>query len=382
MLSCVRRVRDVAPRRSPFKNCVREGTGRPVTRPPPGSHFTKGRTVRTSDILCAWRRILAGRLPSLSVEITRECPLSCPGCYAYGANHLGPAGRLENLQDLRGRELVDGILRLVDRYRPLHLSLVGGEPLVRYREITTLLPFLEQRGIHTQVVTSAVRPIPEEWRAARRLNIVVSIDGLWPEHDARRTPATYDRILRHIRGHRITVHCTITRQMTARAGYLGEFVEFWSSRAEVQKIWMSLFTPQLGEKSLEILPPNVRERVIEELCALKSAYSSLELPDGLLESYRHPPADPGSCIFSRTTRTISADLESAITPCQLGGKPDCRQCGCIASAALEAVGRHRLWPGMRVVSIYEASCAFGRRIDSLRRAMGNRDAALFANRVE
>ena len=25
----------------------------------------------------------------LSIEITRECPLSCPGCYAYDDAHLG-----------------------------------------------------------------------------------------------------------------------------------------------------------------------------------------------------------------------------------------------------------------------------------------------------
>jgi hypothetical protein len=28
-------------------------------------------------------------------------------------------------------------------------------------------------------------------------------------------------------------------------------------------------------------------------------------------------------------------------PCQLGGNPDCRNCGCMASAGLEAIGRHR-----------------------------------------
>jgi MoaA/NifB/PqqE/SkfB family radical SAM enzyme len=325
--------------------------------------------LKSSDILRAWGKILAGRIPSLSVEITRECPLSCPGCYAYGANHLGVAQGLRNLKDSRGDELVEGILRLVDRYRPLHLSLVGGEPLVRYREITALLPSLEQRGIHTQVVTSAVRPIPEEWRGARKLNIVVSIDGLRPEHDARRAPATYDRILRHIRGHRITVHCTITRGMTATAGYLREFVESWRSRDEVKKIWMSIFTPQLGEENPESLPHDVRARVLDELLSLKGEYPCLELPDGLLESYRFPPADPRKCIFSRTTRTISADLSKEITPCQLGGTPDCRQCGCIAAAALQAVGRHRLWLGIRVGWIYETSCAVGRRIDTLRQAL-------------
>ena len=34
----------------------------------------------------------------------------------------------------------------------------------------------------------------------------------------RRTPATYDRILKHIAGHSITVHCTVTRQQVNRPG--------------------------------------------------------------------------------------------------------------------------------------------------------------------
>ena len=45
--------------------------------------------------------------------------------------------------------------------------LVGGEPLVRFRELTVLLPQLEERGIFVRVVTSAVRPIPDEWRRIR-----------------------------------------------------------------------------------------------------------------------------------------------------------------------------------------------------------------------
>ena len=131
----------------------------------------------------------------------------------------------------KGQALIDGVLALVDRHRPLHLSIVGGEPLVRYRELDTLLPILAARGVYTQLVTSAVREIPIAWRGLRRLQIVVSIDGLQPEHDARRTPATYDRILKHIAGHEITVHCTVTRQQVERPGYLEEFLRVLAGAA-------------------------------------------------------------------------------------------------------------------------------------------------------
>lgn len=323
--------------------------------------------MNVSDLFRAWAGLLAGRTPSLSIEVTRECPLRCPGCYAYGADHLGGTLQLRQMRDYQGEELVDGILSLVDKYRPLHVSLVGGEPLVRFRELTILLPRLAARGIGTQVVTSAVRPIPAEWRKVRRLRISVSIDGLQPEHDARRSPATYDRILKNIAGHRITVHCTITRQMTGRPGYLREFVEFWSARPEVDRIWMSIFTPQIGETSREILPAEVRHAVIDELLELRRKFPKLELPPRLLDVYRHPPASPKVCMFARATNCVSADLKKTITPCQFGGNPDCSRCGCMASAAMEAIGRRRLLLGLRVVHLYNLSSKIGAVVEAVRR---------------
>jgi len=304
----------------------------------------------------------------MSIEITRECPLHCPGCYAYGDDHLGGELTLREVRDFKGQDLIDGVLRLVDEHRPLHLSIVGGEPLVRYRELNTLLPLLTSRGIHVQIVTSAVREIPKEWRSIPMVTIVVSIDGLQPEHDVRRTPATYDRILKHIVGHRITVHCTVTRQQIRRPGYIEDFLRFWSERPEVRKIWMSLYTPQVGERSPEMLTPDDRKRVVADLMALRLRYAKLEAPPGLLEVYAEPPSSPDDCVFARTTQTISADLTTRITPCQFGGTPDCSQCGCIASAGLAAVARHELFGFIPVGSIFTGSMKIGRRMRRRRAA--------------
>lgn len=319
-------------------------------------------------IFAAWGRILTGHSPAMSIEITRECPLHCPGCYAYGDDHLGGSLTLRQVRDFKGQELIDGVLGLVDRHRPLHLSIVGGEPLVRYRELNTLLPALAARGIWVQLVTSAVREIPAEWRGIPRLSIVVSIDGLQPEHDARRTPATYDRILKHIADHKITVHCTVTRQQVAREGYLDEFLKFWSARPEIEKIWISLYTPQIGEISDERLRPSDRERVVADLMALRLRYRKLAVPEGLLRVYAEPPNSPDDCIFARTTTTISADLTTRIIPCQFGGAPDCSQCGCIASAGLAAVARHQLFGVISVGSIFKGSVKVGEQLKRLRPA--------------
>jgi MoaA/NifB/PqqE/SkfB family radical SAM enzyme len=320
----------------------------------------------TRHVIHAWGRILTGYTPSMSIEITRECPLRCPGCYAYGDDHLGGTTTLREVRDFKGQELVDGILRLVGQYRPLHLSLVGGEPLVRYRELNQLLPLLTGRGVHVQVVTSAVREIPAEWRGLRHFTLSVSIDGLQPEHDARRTPATYERILKHIAGHRIVVHCTVTRQQVNRPGYLDEFLRFWSAREETRKIWVSLYTPQVGEVSDERLTPGDRQRVVADLRALRVRYPKLEAPEGLVGVYADPPSSPDECVFSRTTTTISADLTTKITPCQFGGNPDCSNCGCIASAGLAAVARHQVFGVIPVEPIFTGSMKVGKQFRRIR----------------
>src|ERR1700761_8445319 len=222
--------------------------------------------MKKSEVLSAWSNILSGKKPTLSIEITRECPLRCPGCYAYEPEHLGSAGvSLRQLSDYKGDDLVERILAIVDRERPIHLSIVGGDPLVRYRELEVLLPQLEQRGIHVQLVTSAFRPLPKAWNLLSKLSLVVSIDGLQPKHDVRRKPATYERILKSINDSFVTIHCTVTGQIADRPGYLEEFLRFWSDRPQVKRIWISLFTPQQGADGPEILTPEMRNQVLNEL---------------------------------------------------------------------------------------------------------------------
>jgi MoaA/NifB/PqqE/SkfB family radical SAM enzyme len=324
--------------------------------------------LKTSGVFAGWGRILAGYHPNLSIEITRECPLRCPGCYAYGDEHLGGGVVLRQMADYKGQELIDGVLDIVRRMKPVHLSIVGGEPLVRFRELEVILPRLAETGLHVQLVTSAVRPIPEAWAAIPRLQVVVSIDGLAPEHDVRRAPATYDRILKHIRGQQITVHCTVTRQQTERPGYITEFAEFWNANPDVKGIWFSLYTPQKGEQAPEILRPEDRQRVVAEIDALRERLPKLrDMRKSVLQGYLKPPATPDECIFAQTTACVSSDLKKTITPCQFGGNPDCTQCGCIASAALDAVGRYTL-PGGFVSAgqLYWASRKIGKGLRKVR----------------
>jgi MoaA/NifB/PqqE/SkfB family radical SAM enzyme len=315
----------------------------------------------------AWKSILSGRKPLLSIELTKECPLRCPGCYAFDDQHLGGGTTLRQLSDERGDRLVRGVLDIVDRHRPLHLSIVGGDPLVRFRELQVLLPELAARKIYVQLVTSAFREIPREWASLPLFKLVVSIDGLPEEHDVRRKPATYSRILKNIAGHRITVHCTVTSQMLNRATYLQEFLDFWSQREEAQQIWISLFTPQVGANVPETLTREQRGWVVRELLRLRPLYPKLDMDEQMIRQFVAPPHSPEACVFAQVTETISADLNTLITPCQFGGQPDCSNCGCAASMGLNALGE-KAFAGVRVRKLFTISNAIGSRVRKLRAA--------------
>jgi sulfatase maturation enzyme AslB (radical SAM superfamily) len=326
--------------------------------------------LNTSHIFQAWSRILKGEHPSLSIEITRECPLKCPGCYAYDDAHLGGGQTLRDLNDHRGQSLVDGVLELVDRLKPMHLSIVGGDPLVRFRELELLIPELLGRGIHVQIVTSAFRTMGATWASFPNLQVVVSIDGLQAEHDVRRAPATYERILKNIEGQNVTLHCTITGQMMKRPGYLGEFLEFWTPRPEIRRVWFSLFTPQVNDQMPEILTGEERTRAIEDMLRLRKQFSKLDMSEAMIRQFASPPQSPNECVFAQTTQTLSADLRTKITPCQFGGNPDCASCGCIASMGLAAVASYKLGGILPIGTIFKASLKIGKKRATFREKRG------------
>ncbi|MGA8763461.1 MAG: radical SAM protein [Candidatus Sulfotelmatobacter sp.] len=319
------------------------------------------------DLARAWWRVLSGRVPLMSIEITRECPLSCPGCYAYGESHLGNGLTLRGLSDLRGDALVEGVLELVRRRRPMHVSLVGGEPMIRHRELDRILPALSAMDIFSMVVTSAVIAIPEHWMEIPRMRVAVSVDGLPEHHDIRRKPATYERILKNIDGRKINVHWVITRPMLARAGYLEEYVAFWNARPEVDHIWVSLYSPQMGEESVERLTPQDRERIARELPPLSASYPKLLISEGMARAFVSPPKNPQSCLFARMSTNYSADLATHVEPCVFGGNPDCSQCGCSISSALHWIQNAKIAGPLRVGHMVNSALSVGSAVNRLRK---------------
>lgn len=297
----------------------------------------------------------------LSIEITRECPLHCPGCYAYGDSHLGEGGpNLRSVSDYRGNVLVDRVLGLVDEHKPLQVSLVGGEPLMRHRELSRILPELSDRGIYSLVVTSGVIPIPHEWMQLRMITVAVSVDGNPEDHDVRRAPATYERLLRNIAGRKVNVHWTIVRKNIEEAGYMNRYLEFWDARPEVDRIWVSVYTPQAGEESAERLTDANREVLADYLNTIGGRYSKLSMHRGLVDAFLNPPARPSDCMFSKLSVNYTADLRTRVEPCVFGGVPNCAECGCSMSMGMHWLGEYRVAGPLQAKHLIRGSLAIGR----------------------
>jgi len=327
-------------------------------------------SLTAREVLSAWGRILTGRVPMLSIEITRECPLTCPGCYAYGDSHLTGGVKLSELSDFRGDDLVKGVVNLVRKHKPLHVSLVGGEPLVRHRELSRILPALSEMNVFSLVVTSGVIPVPREWMGLRRVRVAISVDGLPEHHDIRRKPATYQRILQNIEGCEVNVHWVITRPMLERAGYLDEYVDFWSARPEVNRIWLSVYTPQVGEQSPERLTPEDRLSLARQLPPLAHKYPKLLFNESLAQAFLRPPEKPDDCLFAKMSANYSADLKTRVEPCVFGGAPDCTQCGCAISTGLHWVRGVKVAGPLKVDHFISGSMKTGLMMNRLRSSAG------------
>ena len=184
--------------------------------------------------------------------------------------------------------------------------------MMRHRELSKLLPILSERGIYTMVVTSGVIPIPAEWTSLPRVTVAISVDGLPEHHDERRKPATYERILRNIAGRRVYIHWTAVRAHVQDTQYAERYLEFWSAREEVHRIWMSVYTPQRGEQSAERLTHGRSQtagrgdsRAGQEISEVSDQVRN---GAGDLESASQPP----ECAFARVSANYTADLRTRV----------------------------------------------------------------------
>ena len=182
----------------------------------------------------------------------------------------------------------------------VHLSIVGGDPLVRYRELESDSPIAGSRNSRSGGY-QRLSPSRAGWASLPDLNVVVSIDGLQPEHDVRRAPATYDRIIRNIAGQNITIHCTITGQMMKRPGYLKEFLEFWTPRPEIRR-YGSACSPRKSATSCRRCCSRKSGRARSTICWAAETVSQAGHAGRHDPAVCHASARAQECVFALTTQ--------------------------------------------------------------------------------
>lgn len=109
----------------------------------------------------------------------------------------------------------------------------------------------------------------------------------------------------------------------------------------------------------EILSSEERAQAISDMMRLRRQFPKLDMPEAVIRQFASPPHNPQDCVFALTTQTLSADLQTRITPCQFGGNPDCASCGCVASMGLASIAAHKLGGILSVGAIFKASIKIG-----------------------
>ncbi|HZS53469.1 MAG TPA: radical SAM protein [Bryobacteraceae bacterium] len=234
---------------------------------------------------------------------------------------------------------------------------------MRHRELSRVLPELSDRGIYALIVTSGVIAIPEEWTKLPRITVAVSVDGNPEDHDVRRKPATYQRILKNIKGSKVNIHWTVVRKNIEEPGYMDRYLDFWNAQPEVYRIWVSVYTPQLDEISAERLTEVNRKALAAYFSSVAGRYAKLTMHRGLMDAFTTPPVSPSACLFSKLSVNYTADLHTRVEPCVFGGSPNCAECGCSMSMGMHWLGEYKLIGGLRARHLIEGSLAIGRTVN-------------------
>jgi hypothetical protein len=149
--------------------------------------------------------------------------------------------------------------------------------------------------------------------------------------------------------------------------YAERYLEFWSQREEVHRIWMSVYTPQRGEQSAERLTVEDRHRLAGAIPGLARKYPKFLIKGGMARAILSPPSSPSDCSFARVSANYTADLRTRVQPCVFGGDPDCSECGCAISSALHWITNEKAGP-IAARHLLNASLGIGAAVARLKKA--------------
>lgn len=295
-----------------------------------------------------------------SVDVTRRCNLRCRHCYYFAAD--APA-REDELSDEQWVARFEELRRSLPRWEfPFfNCSWVGGEPLLRKELLARCMRFFR----YNTIVTNGTIPLPD-WP---RVNWYVSIDGTAAVHESIRDPeghfrkhgrgGIYERVQDNVRRNRhlgITIAYCITRD---NAHCLEEVVKEWHALG-AKHITFDFMTPRQGADDPQWLPFDERDRVIEQLVALRRVYGSFfVVPERVFTLMRSASCRrvTDGCLLR--TRSFAFDAGGRQKgKCVMGDEADCDRCGCVVpfylrsltdrEAIIAELGRDALVGGLRL----------------------------------
>jgi radical SAM protein with 4Fe4S-binding SPASM domain len=162
--------------------------------------------TRTVEIRSRTRRALAADplyaapVPEeVSMQLTYRCNLRCSHCYQWSEQGFFRDYSLEKQRSELDLEIVESVLRATAEQRS-KLFLWGGEPLMhsRFGEVAGLLARYPRT---VNMCTNGLlldRHLDHLLPIGHQLNLVVSLDGLEPDHEALRGRGSFARTVRGI----------------------------------------------------------------------------------------------------------------------------------------------------------------------------------------
>ncbi|MCX6583745.1 MAG: radical SAM protein [Candidatus Aminicenantes bacterium] len=129
----------------------------------------------------------------LVLFVSQDCNLNCRYCYTRYTGNI----QKKNMSEAVARAAVDLLFREANKVDDLAISFYGGEPMLRFDLIKTIIPYANrkaeelQKNIKYTMTTNGALLTDEaiEFLALNKVNIMVSLDGRREIHDENRVYA-------------------------------------------------------------------------------------------------------------------------------------------------------------------------------------------------
>lgn len=242
-------------------------------------------------------------------DLTAECPLRCRHCYFFSEPQ--PDAALDDEEwHLRLAEVV--------KEEQLHTAFwVGGEPLLRPERLRRAAKLFARNA----VATSGAVPIPPDLG----MGLLVSLDGLEPEHDRLRGHGAFARALDHLAplpAQSFVLNVTLTRETLGAIDQVPALVE----RTRAAGAVVGFYTAAPGSP-LALIDAE-RELAVNRLLDLKRDHPDALLSPASALEFLRPGSGPGARCPYRGTDLAFDPLLRQRRPCTFGASADCARCGC------------------------------------------------------